>query len=213
MSIIVTSNKFDSNGFWTKPLTGTKILSIPESVSLFDQNGYHLTDIEQAYAKIHNYNFKSRREEYVIHKPWMLWDKNTGAHFNHCEIFQRKAFDGDAKKQLLQYAEDNHQLWKLIQMKPKWGIDVSIDYVDSSGNVFEVFHYEWDDFTFESVNKKKKEIENFILNKNWDLEAQKLWGRKEEWLKLPFFEQSEWKTNYYNLTPERFKNVIWEKIK
>jgi hypothetical protein len=100
-------------------------------------------------------------------------------------------------------------LYKLIKMKPKWGIDISIDYV-SPDAVFEVFHYEWDSFEYEAVQEKKEEIENFIVHKDWDDIAQILWNRKNEWLNLDFFEQTQWRTDFFGLSPEKFKNVIWE---
>ena len=94
-------------------------------------------------------------------------------------------------------------------MKPKWGIDISIDYV-SEDAVFEVFHYEWDSFDYEAVQEKKLEIEEFIIHKDWDDIANLLWNRKNEWLYLDFFEQTKWRTDFFGLSPEKFKNVIWE---
>ena len=207
--IVVLESSFDTDGFWTKPIVNTDILLNPNCTELFDQNGYHLTEVERAYANISDYDINLRRQDWVIHKPWMRWEKNTGAHFNHCELFERKAFSGDAVKQLVKYSGINPMLWKVINMQPKWGIDVSIDYVDRSGRVFEVFHYEWDDFNYQTVQHKKEEIEKFVLSKNWDDEAEKLWNLREEWITLDFFEQSEWKTDHYGLHPEKFKNIIW----
>ena len=118
-------------------------------------------------------------------------------------------FNGNAKAQLENIAPNNPMLYKLIKMKPKWGIDISIDYV-SPDAVFEVFHYEWDSFEYEAVQEKKEEIENFIVHKDWDDIAQILWNRKNEWLNLDFFEQTQWRTDFFGLSPEKFKNVIWE---
>ena len=100
-------------------------------------------------------------------------------------------------------------LYKVIKMKPKWGIDISIDYV-SEDAVFEVFHYEWDSFDYEAVQEKKLELENFVIHKDWDDIATILWNRKNEWLYLDFFEQTKWRTGFFGLSPEKFKNVIWE---
>lgn len=99
-------------------------------------------------------------------------------------------------------------LYKLIKMKPKWGIDISIDYV-SPDAVFEVFHYEWDSFEYTAMEDKKFQIEEFILSKDWDDVAKTLWNKKDEWYDLDFFQQTKWRTDYFNLSPEKFKNVIW----
>lgn len=207
--MILTENQLDPSPFWTNKTTKEDILLDPLCVDLFDQNGYHLTKVEQAFAETNGYPLINRRHETVLRYNWLTWDKFDNAHINHSDLFQRKAYGGKALEQLKTYAKDNPMLYKIIKMKPKWGIDISIDYV-SEDNVFEVFHYEWDSFDFEAVTVKKQEIEQFVLSKDWDKEAEKLLRCKEEWYDLPFFEQTEWRTNYFGLEPENFKNVIWE---
>ena len=58
--------------------------------------------------------------------------------------------------------------------------------------------------------EKKLEIEKFLLNLDWDDVAKDLWKKKDDWFFLDFFEQTKWKTDYFNLSPEKFKNVIWD---
>ena len=186
-----------------------KTLKDPNSVDLFDQNGYHLTKAEQAFLGYNGYQTIERRHEDCMRYDWMLWNKRDGAHINHSDIFERKGFSSDALEQLYSIAPTNPMLYKLIKMKPKWGIDISIDYV-SPDAVFEVFHYEWDSFDYEQVMEKKLEIEKFLLNLDWDDVAKDLWKKKEDWFFLDFFEQTKWKTDYFNLSPEKFKNVIWD---
>ena len=186
-----------------------KTLKDPNSVDLFDQNGYHLTKAEQAFLGCNGYQTIERRHEDCMRYDWMLWDKKDRAHINHSDIFERKGFSSDALEQLYSIAPTNPMLYKLIKMKPKWGIDISIDYV-SPDAVFEVFHYEWDSFDYEQVMEKKLEIEKFLLNLDWDDVAKDLWEKKDDWFFLDFFEQTKWKTDYFNLSPEKFKNVIWD---
>lgn len=186
-----------------------KTLKDPNSVDLFDQNGYHLTKAEQAFLGCNGYQTIERRHEDCMRYDWILWDKRDGAHINHSDIFERKGFSSDALEQLYSIAPTNPMLYKLIKMKPKWGIDISIDYV-SPDAVFEVFHYEWDSFDYEQVMEKKLEIEKFLLNLDWDDVAKDLWEKKDDWFFLDFFEQTKWKTDYFNLSPEKFKNVIWD---
>jgi len=139
----------------------------------------------------------------------MRWEKHDLAHFNHCLLFERKAYSGEALEELISWSEKNPLLWKVIKIRSKWGIDVSIDYVDTSGNVFEVFHYEWDDFSYSVVSEKKEQIESLVLQTDWDFAASKMLERRDEWNNLDFFAQSKWKSDFFGVGPEQFKMVIW----
>jgi len=210
MILTLTNNQFDPDPYWHNPVLDEAPLLHVYCVDLFDQNGYHLTVAEQLYAQANNYPRTIRRHELTLRQDWILSDQgNSGVHINHCDLFQRKGFTGEALEQLESLAYDNQLLWKLIKMKPKWGIDLSIDYVDNKGNVFEVFHYEWDSFDYDAVVSKKGEIESFVMTQDWDKAAQDLLNKKSEWIHLNFFEQSKWKTDYYLLSEEKFKNIIW----
>lgn len=206
----ISNNKLHRNAYFLDPTEDIDILKDPNCVDLFDQNGYHLTKAEQAFLGCNGYEVVERRHEDCMRYDWITWEKRDGAHINHSDLFERKGFYSVALEQISYIAEENNpMLWKLVKMKPKWGIDISIDYV-SPDAVFEVFHYEWDSFEYEAVQEKKEEIENFIVHKDWDDIAKLLWNRKNEWLNLDFFDQTQWRTNFFGLSPEKFKNVIWE---
>ena len=205
----IANNTLHSEPNFLDPTDEIRILKDPNSVDLFDQNGYHLTKAEQAFLSYNGYQTIERRHEDCMRYDWMLWDKRDGAHINHSDIFERKGFSSNALEQLYAVAPYNPMLYKLIKMKPKWRIDISIDYV-SPDAVFEVFHYEWDSFNYEQVIEKKLEIEEFLLKLDWDDVAKDLWRKKDDWFYLDFFEQTKWRTDYFGLSPEKFKNVIWD---
>lgn len=205
----LTNNQFYTQGYFINPTADIKVLENKQSVNLFDQNGYHLTEAEQSFIPGSTFELVDRRVEDCIRKDWFTWDKREGAHINHSDLFERKGFSGEALDQLEKYAESNPMLYKLIKMKPKWGIDISIDFV-SKNRIFEVFHYEWDSFNFNDVQDKKLEIEKFILSRDWNDTAEEIWDLRNEWINLNFFEQTNWRTDYFNLSPEKFKDVIWD---
>ena len=204
----LTGNTLNKDPFFLNPTNDVDTLKNSNSVDLFDQNGYHLTKAEQVFLSYNGYKPIERRHEDCLRYDWLVWDKRDGAHINHSDLFERKGFESEALVQLHMCAESNPMLYKLIKMKPKWGIDISIDYV-SEDAVFEVFHYEWDSFEYDPVVEKKQEIEEFVLNQDWDEVAKTLWKKKNEWYDLDFFEQTKWRTDYFGLTPEKFKNIIW----
>ena len=205
----IANTQLSSQPYFSNAIENVDILKDPYSVDLFDQNGYHLTKAEQAFLSYNGYQPIERRHEDCLRYDWLTWDKRDGAHINHSDLFERKGFKDHAKEQLLALADINPMLYKLVKMKPKWGIDISIDYV-SENAVFEVFHYEWDSFNYKAVIEKKGEIEEFMLSKDWDDIAKSLWNKKDQWYNLDFFEQTQWRTDYFGLSPENFKNVIWE---
>lgn len=206
----IAKSKFHQEAYFLDATEDVQVLKDPNCVDLFDQNGYHLTKAEQAFLVRNGFDPVVRRHEDCLRHDWITWDKRDGAHINHCDLFERKGFKSNALEQLIYVAQEhNPMLWKLVKMKPKWGIDISIDYV-SEDAVFEVFHYEWDSFNYEEIIKKKLEIEELVLKLDWDDVALELWDRKHEWINLDFFDQSKWRTDFFGLSPEKFKNVIWD---
>ena len=125
-------------------------------------------------------------------------------------MFERKGYSGEALQQLTTWAGYRPQFHKLIAMRPKWGLDFSIDYCDKEGNVFELLHWEYDGFEYNEIADKKANMEEFLLNQDWDERAAEMLKRKDEWHSLGFFEQSEWKTRFFGIDKERFKMVLWK---
>jgi hypothetical protein len=58
--ITLTSNTFNSNGYWPVPISYAGIPG-PELVTLFDQNGYDLTELEKIYSLYNDTDFFSHR--------------------------------------------------------------------------------------------------------------------------------------------------------
>lgn len=213
MKLELTNNKLNDIKYWIHPIQDTEYYPSVNDVSLFDVNGYDLCGLEQEYAKV-NMPAIEHRYKQAIKKDWIKdTDKSiSGCHINHALLFERKGYSGPALDQLSLWAKDLPLINKLIFINPKWGIDLSIDYVDDNGNVFEVFHYEWDSFDYSKVLRTKEKIEYLALNTKWDSVAAELIKRKDEWSSLPFFEQSNWKCKFYGIEPENFKEIIWKSI-
>ena len=210
--LTLTANQLDSNGYWTNPVAKLTYIPTIEDLDLFDQNGYDLTEIEKHFASSNMTGVDSHRcHRTAIKQSWFMQSNTTeGAHLNHSCLFERKGYAGAALEQLTYWAHDLPLLHKIIAMRPKWGLDFSMDYADSKGNAFELLHWEWDSFNYDEIQSVKETVEPIISCIDWADAAQQLLNRKAEWHSLDFFAQSDWKCSYFGIAKERFKMVIWK---
>jgi hypothetical protein len=211
--LVAATNHFDPIGHWTSPIDKIIFIPIASDLALFDQNGYDLTDLEKRFASCNNYEYFCHREHrHAIKKEWIREEQVQieGAHLNHSLLFERKGYAGEALAQLKHWAVDLPTVNKLIAMRPKWGLDFSMDYVDCAGNAFEVLHWEYDGFDHAEIEAVRQEIEPILLCIDWQDAAKQILQHKDQWHCLDFFAQSDWKCNYFGVPRERFKMVAWQ---
>ena len=208
----LSNNAFDSNGYWSKPIAKLVFVPTSEDLELFDQNGYDLTELEKHFASSNVAGTDSHRlHRTALKKPWFCQStKIEGAILNHSLLFERKGYTGKALEELNHWAKSLPIIYKLINLRPKWGLDFSMDYVDRAGNSFEVLHWEWDSFNCEQVEEVKSKVEPIILNIDWDDAGKQILDKKDQWHHLDFFAQSDWKCNYFGIPKEQFKMVAWQ---
>lgn len=208
----VSGNKFDPNGLWDKPVEKIVFIPTAEDVALFDQNGFDLTDLEKHYAYSNWTKPKKHREHRTALKETWFEQTHTieGAVLNHSLLFERKGYAGAALEELQRWAKDLPLINKIIALKPKWGLDFSMDWVDRNGNAFEVLHWEWDSFDYLEIEAVRQTIEPVLLNIDWQDAGLKILAQKHQWHHLDFFAQSDWKCEYFGIPKERFKMVAWK---
>jgi hypothetical protein len=220
---------FNPNGYWENPIDLTKHYvdhTHTNLLALFDQNGYDLTELEKLYSLYNKDEYFNHRAHRVsIKKPWyhQLPEAIQGPVINHCYLFERKGYTGRALEQLKEWAYGTEEhpgtplFHKVIAIRPKWGIDFSLDYVGTDGNgnmiACEIFHYEWDSFDYEKAKQMKLMVEKVIETTDWNQAAKEVLARKKEWQDLSFFEQSDWKCKFFGLPSENFKMVTWDPSK
>ena len=204
---------FDSRSHVYSPLKAYSYS--PSDFALFDHNGYDLTNIEIAYCENDGFKVSTHRHSghIALKQPWFYqegtpWNPK-GAHINHAALFERKGYADEALFQLREIAHQCPIAYKIINIKPKWGVDLSIDYVNEQGNCFEVLHFEYDVFDFNEANKIKERIEEVVENTDWNNAARRLWSKRDEWLDLSFFKMSNYKCDFFGIPRERFKETIW----
>lgn len=211
-TIKLSKNTFDPNGYWDKPISKLVFLPTAEDLALFDQNGYDLTELEKHFASSNCAGPDSHRcHRTALKKPWFEQSYAIeGPVLNHSLLFERKAYTGDALEQLKMWSNKLPLIHKLLAMRPKWGLDFSMDYVDREGNAFEILHWEWDCFSYEEIAAVKAKIEPILLGIDWNQAAKDLIKYKDNWHSLNFFDQSDWKCNFFGIPKEQFKMVIWQ---
>ena len=210
--LTLSSSQLNPDGYWRNPIPGY-LYPTPAWVHLFDQNGYDLTPIEILYSEVNAGGHSQHRNaaHIALKYDWFTQPvKTQGAVINHALIFERKGYQGEALAQLESWALKLPLLYKVVRLKPKWGLDFSMDWADCAGNVFEIFHYEFDSFDYEEIADLKLKLEHKFLNTDWEAAAQELLRRKSEWHHLGFFEQSDYKCAFFGLPSERFKMIAWE---
>jgi hypothetical protein len=211
-SVVLTDNKLNPNGYWDKPVAKLVFIPTPEDLDLFDQNGYDLTELEKHFASSNIAGADSHRcHRTALKQPWFAQNTTIeGAHLNHSLLFERKGYSGAALTQLKHWANDLPLINKVVALRPKWGLDFSMDYVDQKGNAFEVLHWEYDGFDYDEIAAVKSTVEPMLSNIDWNDAGQRVLKAKEEWHHLDFFQQSNWKCNYFGIPNERFKMVAWK---
>ena len=210
-TVVITDNRFEATGYWDKPVEKIVFIPTAEDVALFDQNGYDLTDLEKHYAYSNWSKPKQHREHRVaLKQPWFTQDHRIeGAVLNHSLLFERKAYADAALDELQYWAKTLPLVNKVIALRPKWGLDFSMDYADREGRAFEVLHWEWDSFVYEETQYIKETVEPILLAIDWADAAQQILAHKDQWYPLDFFAQSRWKCQYFGIPEERFKMVAW----
>jgi len=207
----VTNHRFNPAGCWSRPIDSVLFQPLAEDFELFDQNGYDLTPLEQRFARANHRAYHSHREHrQAIKQTWFEQDYQIeGAILNHSNLFERKGYGGAAREQLLAWSHAMPRCHILLALRPKWGLDFSMDYVDRSGNAFELLHWEYDGFDHDEVDSMRERMTPVLAATDWSDAAQRLLQHKSEWHDLDFFGQSAWKCRYFGIPNERFKMVAW----
>lgn len=216
--LINTYPLFNENPYWENPIPKEHLdydfLESNKVVNLLDQNGYDLSPIEIEYAKYNHTPLTVHRnsKHYSIQDSWFTQPpKLEGYVLNHSMILERKGYSGEALTQLQSLVKRNPLLYKVINIVPKYGTDFSLDYVDRDGECFEILHHEYDSFNCLEAQKIKYQVERVVESMDFNIVVKNLISRKSEWVNLEFFDQSDWKCEYFGLPSERFKNVLWKK--
>ena len=198
MKLKRTGATFAKDPYLTKSIDVEVLKNTP--LQDFDKDGY---EVDTPIEKLH----------YEENNVWILegiqFHSSTGQHWyideefseeglilDHTQLLTRWAYAGAAREQIEYVAKSRPVLNKLLAIKPKWGIDFSLDYV-THDTCMEVFHIEKDATTYEEALELKSKAEQIIDNTDWESAIQDILKRKDEWYHLCSDDQSDWKARYF----------------
>ena len=198
MNLVNLKPEFPDNPYLTTSITqlDTENLSLRD----FDKDGYEVpAPLEIAYYDANNINL-NREIQYHI-APVQEWytdleQSEQGLVLDHCMLLTRYAFAGEAKEQLQEVSKNRPIIQKLLNIKPKWGVDFSLDFV-THDIVMEVIHIEQDFDNLDAANEAKFKLEQIIDNTDWYDGAMRLYQRRDEWENLSSDDHSDYKAQFF----------------
>ena len=190
--------KFNSDPYLRKPISRSLVETLP--FKDFDKDGYEVpTPLEHLHYEANDIEL-NREIQYHI-APVQEWYMDTessehGLVLDHCMLLTRYAFADEAREQIVEVCKNRPILQKLLNIKPKWGIDFSLDFV-THDIVMEVIHIEQDFDNIDDAQDAKERLENIIDSTDWYDGAMRLYQRKEEWINLSSDDHSDYKAQFF----------------
>jgi len=198
MHLVNLFPEFNSDAYLTKPIERNLVETLP--FKDFDKDGYEVpTPLEHLHYEENGIELNREIQFHIA--PVQEWYRDIeqsehGLVLDHCMLLTRYAFAGAARDQIQEVCINRPILQKLLNIKPKWGIDFSLDYV-THDVVMEVIHIEQDFDTVDEAYAAKQRLESIIDNTDWYEGAMQLWKRKDEWQNLSSDDHSDYKAQFF----------------
>lgn len=198
MKLTKTDEEFDPSPFLSVPIERHLVETL--RFTDFDKDGYEVpTPLEYLHYEAQGVKLNREIQYHIAPvQPWYIdkTESEQGLVLDHCMLLTRWAFAGEARSQIQEVAQTRPILNKLLGIRPKWGIDFSLDWVDHN-ICMEVIHIEQDFYSIEEAQAAKQRLEHIIENTDWTQGAQDLIRRKHEWQYLSSDDHSDYKARYF----------------
>ena len=198
MILVNLEPKFNPLPFLTKPIPYLSLETEP--FRHFDKDGYEVpTTLERMFYEAQGVELNNEIQYHVAPVQEWFTDTEYSERFlvlDHCMLLTRYALAYEAREQVERAVQNRPILNKLLGIKPKWGIDFSLDYIDHD-IVMEVIHIEQDFDNIHEALDAKERLEQIIENTDWYDGAASLWRKKDEWMNLSSDDHSDYKAQYF----------------
>lgn len=171
------------------------------SVRDFDKDGFDLTEIEAIVYEGNNLLITRNRYRRACQLTWDLPSIDPSL-VHHSYLLARYGFDGALADQL---RETNIVgVNKLLQIKPKLGLDINIEYTFEDGYVIDVLHvetdYQYNDHRCATLFKSGINFwEDNIRSVDWVGIAHELRNVRHEWQHLTGDDENDYKARFVGL--------------
>jgi len=206
-ALYVKSQVVERNPYYFEPCLEEELSDDPTSD--FDPNGFGLTELEIALVRANQGEFY--KPDYLTQKTDWIGQPTvkSGIVLNHSFILYRRAYEGAAADFLWRLSEKDPRVHRVLQQRPRFGLDLCVEYIQPNGTIFEVLHWEYDNSDPEHIEYYRDLYQEKFLNTDWEHAAQHLLKKKSEWHGLAWFPQSKYKCDYFGIIPENFGQVLW----
>lgn len=198
MKLKKSNNDLTTSPYLTIEITNQQLNS--SNLKHFDKDGYEVPAlIERAYYQAQGVELNYEIQYHIA--PVQEWyydieDSEEGLVLDHCMLLTRYALAGAAREQVEKAAKTRPILNKLLGIKPKWGIDFSLDYIDHN-ICMEVIHIEQDFLDYQEAQSAKQKLEKIIENTDWEQGAKDLIACKSKWINLSSDDHSDFKAQFF----------------
>jgi hypothetical protein len=198
MNLVNLQPKFTTLPFLTNPIERSLVETLP--FKDFDKDGYEVpTPLEHLHYEANGIELNREIQFHIAPVQEWYQDLEQSEHglvLDHCMLLTRYAFAGPAREQIVEVSKNRPILQKLLNIKPKYGIDFSLDYV-THDIVMEVIHIEQDFDNLDAAEEAKFKLENIIDNTDWYDGAMRLFNRRHEWETLSSDDHSDYKAQFF----------------
>lgn len=174
----------------------------------FDHNNFELSELEKLYFKRNEVDLESTDYLYTQLNMFNRWPPkqkwfyletpHPNLFVNGSYMYTRYGFAGRARYELDKIQEWKPEVSRLISIKPKWGLYLSLDW-NEPGNSFEILHIDKHYTDTHELEYEKILIQDILFSIKKDLEFRHIAGQAHIWKTLNFEEQNTYKKEYFGI--------------